>query len=180
MKGSSSIFISSPYRFDFKIATMALSGLPTRLILYFLLTLLVADSIIELALIVTTVRYDHKDHPMNVQGPDGRTVILKGKPLGLWTDQGHSSNGAAGTNLVLVGIIGFLLLTLRRKLARWVRAQDHGQQAIFLLTKHHAVPEAILPPANDMGGLLRPCTISHNRIARLYLQCYEEHIWTND
>jgi hypothetical protein len=101
---------------------MALSSLPTRLFLYFLLTLLVVDSVIELALIVTTVRYDHRDHPMNVQGPDGRTVILKGKPLGLWTDQGHSSNGAAGTNIVLVGIIGFLLLTLRRKLERSVGA----------------------------------------------------------
>jgi hypothetical protein len=78
------------------------------------------DSIIELSLIVTTVSYDHRDRPMNVEGPDGTPVILKGKPLGLWTDQGHTSNGAAGTNIVLVGIIGFLLLTLRRPLERAV------------------------------------------------------------
>jgi hypothetical protein len=100
---------------------MALSSLPTRTVLYVFLALLVIDSIIELGLIVTTVSYDHRDRPMNVEGPDGTPVILKGKPLGLWVDQGHTSNGAAGTNIVLVGIIGFLLLTLRRPLQRAVR-----------------------------------------------------------
>ena len=105
---------------------MALSTLPTRTILYVLLALLMIDSVIELGLIVTTVAYDHRDYPMNVQGPDGTPVILKGKPLGLWTDQGHSSNGAAGTNIVLVGIVGFLLLTLRTRLERWVCVCDRS------------------------------------------------------
>lgn len=99
---------------------MALSNFPRTTVLYTLLALLTIDSILELSFIVSTVAWDHRDHPMNVEGPDGTAVILKGKPLHLWTDQGHSSNGAAGTNIVLIGIIGFLLLGLRKRLNRMV------------------------------------------------------------
>ncbi|KIW00385.1 uncharacterized protein PV09_08094 [Verruconis gallopava] len=97
---------------------MALSSLPTRAVLYFLMAIMMVDALIEMSFIAATVAYLHRDHPMNVRGDNGQAVILKGKPAGMMVDQGHTSNGAAGTALILVGIVGFLLLTLRGVLQR--------------------------------------------------------------
>jgi hypothetical protein len=92
----------------------------TRTILYGLLAVLMVDALLEVGLIGSTVGFLHRDYPMNVRGPNGGTVILKGKPAGMMVDQGHTSNGAAGSALILVGLLGFLLLTLRTKLERVV------------------------------------------------------------
>lgn len=99
---------------------MAWQAPPTRRIMYALLALLTIDSLFELSFIVATVHWDHRDHPMNVAGPDGSAVILKGKPLGIGADQGHTSNGAAGTNIVLIGILGSILLGMRKRFDRMV------------------------------------------------------------
>jgi hypothetical protein len=96
----------------------------TRTILYALLAVLMVDSLIEVGFIGATVGSLHRDYPMNVREPNGKTVILKGKPAGLMVDQGHTSNGAAGTALILVGLLGFLLLTLQSKLERVVRTSS--------------------------------------------------------
>ncbi|KAI6859221.1 hypothetical protein KC343_g17202 [Hortaea werneckii] len=43
------------------------------------------------------------------------TFSLHGKPENLLVDQGHTSNGAAGTAFVLVSLLGFVALTLRSR-----------------------------------------------------------------
>ncbi|EME47702.1 hypothetical protein DOTSEDRAFT_123023, partial [Dothistroma septosporum NZE10] len=49
---------------------------------------------------------------------NGGTFPLHGKPVGLLVDQGHTSNGAAGTALVLIGMGGILALWLRSRATR--------------------------------------------------------------
>jgi hypothetical protein len=109
---------------------------PTRTILYTLLAALMIDALIEVGFIGATVGYLHRDYPMNVRAPNGGTVILKGKPGGMidHVNQGHTSNGAAGSALILVGLFGFLLLTLRGKLERVVRG-SMVQEMIKTLTQ---------------------------------------------
>lgn len=92
----------------------------TRTVLYVLLGLLMVDSLIEVGFIGSMVGYLHQDHPMKVMGANNVAVILKGKPGHMSVDQGHTSNGAAGTALMTVGLLGVLLLSLRTRLERSV------------------------------------------------------------
>jgi hypothetical protein len=84
------------------------------------LALLMIDAIIELSFISSMVAWLHSTAggEFEVIAPENQTTIsfsLHGKPKGLLINQGHTSNGAAGTAFVLVGIGGILVLTLRRR-----------------------------------------------------------------
>ena len=56
----------------------------------------------------------------DVSYPTGSTFGLRGHPVGLMVDQGHTSNGAAGTALILIGFGGLLVIWLERRRARKV------------------------------------------------------------
>jgi hypothetical protein len=82
---------------------------------------LMVDSAIELAMISSMVGYLHRSganrYPFEYSGGP---ASVPAKPAGLELNQGHTSNGAAGTALVGVCFGGFLILWLERKYARKV------------------------------------------------------------
>ena len=78
------------------------------------------DCLLEVAFIGSTVGYLHKDGIFTVFGPDNTVLQLLGKPLHISGNQGHTSNGAAGTGLILVGLLGLLILSNQLKLERSV------------------------------------------------------------
>ena len=49
---------------------------------------------------------------------DGTLATINAKPAGLLLNEGHTSNGAAGTALVLICFGGFLVLWLQRQRER--------------------------------------------------------------
>jgi len=94
-----------------------MAPLPTSLLLKISLALLLIDSIIELSFISSMVSWLHRragrDFLVNLS--NGTPFSLHGKPLDLLVDQGHTSNGAAGTAFVLIGLGGILALYIRGK-----------------------------------------------------------------
>lgn len=76
--------------------------------------LLMVDSIMELAFVSSMVAWLHAraggDFEINY---NGSSFQLHGKPKNLLVDQGHTTNGAAGTAFVLIGLGGILALYLR-------------------------------------------------------------------
>ena len=91
----------------------------TSNILYGAIALLTIDALMETAFIATMVSWLHrtagKGFLINYQGDQ---FLLQGKPLGLLADQGHASNGAAGTVYVVIGFGGLLALWLRSRQLR--------------------------------------------------------------
>lgn len=92
----------------------------TTKILLAAMVLLMIDGVVELAFIVSMVSWVHRraggDFIINYNGSD---FPLHGKPANDMVDQGHTSNGAAGTAIVVIALGGFLALSLRhRKLKR--------------------------------------------------------------
>lgn len=90
---------------------------PITALLYGFLALLTIDGIIEQAFIASMVRWLHVRAG---EGPfyiidDGNTFPVRVKPLVLAVNQGHASNGAAGTAYIAVGFGGFLALWLRSR-----------------------------------------------------------------
>lgn len=84
------------------------------------LALLMADAIIELSFISSMVAWLHSTAggEFEIIAPnmqDTMSFSLHGKPKNLLLNQGHTSNGAAGTAFVLVGLGGILVLTLRHR-----------------------------------------------------------------
>jgi hypothetical protein len=81
------------------------------------LVVLMIDSAIELALISSMVGYLHRSganrYPFDLT--DGTSALINAKPVGLLLNEGHTSNGAAGTALVLVCFGGFLVLFMQRR-----------------------------------------------------------------
>ena len=82
------------------------------------LALLMIDAIIELSFISSMVAWLHATAggEFQVIAPEMQDTMsfnLHGKPKNLLLNQGHTSNGAAGTAFVLVGLGGILVLTLR-------------------------------------------------------------------
>ncbi|CAK7271565.1 hypothetical protein SEPCBS119000_004667 [Sporothrix epigloea] len=88
------------------------------------LTALVADATIQLGFITSMVSYLHGGAPSGIYVVNtppsliasigaSPTYLLNGKPLHVVINQGHTSNGAAGSCVVLMGIIGALVLFLR-------------------------------------------------------------------
>ena len=84
------------------------------------LALLMVDAIIEMAFISSMVRWLHytaggEFEVIIPESADKMSFSLHGKPKNLLLNQGHTSNGAAGTAFVLVGLGGILVLTLRHR-----------------------------------------------------------------
>ncbi|KAM0706755.1 hypothetical protein Q7P35_006085 [Cladosporium inversicolor] len=84
------------------------------------LALLMIDAIIELSFISSMVAWLHSTAggEFEVIAPemqDKMSFNLHGKPRNLLLNQGHTSNGAAGTAFVLIGLGGILVLTLRHR-----------------------------------------------------------------
>ena len=92
---------------------------PLSLALKISIGFLMVDSIIELSFITSMVAWLHRragrDFDVNY---NGGTFPLHGKPVGLLVDQGHTSNGAAGTAFVLIGMGGILALWSRSRATR--------------------------------------------------------------
>jgi hypothetical protein len=93
-------------------------------LLYILLPILMIDSLLEVGFIGSTVGYLHKDPIFSIVGSQGSTLHLLAKPKNLSLNQGHTSNGAAGTALILVGLLGLLVLSCRGRLERKVRCES--------------------------------------------------------
>ena len=79
--------------------------------IYVALSVLMVDAVIEVAFIGSMVGFlhDRAGKFFTIDAPNG-TFDLHGKPKGLLADQGHTSNGAAGTAIVLVGWLGLLAI----------------------------------------------------------------------
>jgi hypothetical protein len=81
------------------------------------LVLLTIDSAIELALISSMVGYLHRSgankYPFDLG--NGASALINAKPVGLLLNEGHTSNGAAGTALILICFGGFLVLFTQRR-----------------------------------------------------------------
>ncbi|KAF3068394.1 hypothetical protein GL218_08330 [Daldinia childiae] len=76
--------------------------------------LLMVDSVIELAFVSSMVAWLHRTASKGfLFNYAGSTYHLAGDPVHIMTDQGHTSNGAAGTAFVLIGLGGILALLLR-------------------------------------------------------------------
>lgn len=88
---------------------------PLTLALMVAIAALLVDSIIELSQISIMVAWLHRRAGRDFDiHHSGNTYPLHGKPSGLLLDQGHTSNGAAGTAFVLIGMGGILALWLRQ------------------------------------------------------------------
>ncbi|EFX01909.1 hypothetical protein CMQ_4980 [Grosmannia clavigera kw1407] len=84
------------------------------------LGLLAIDAAIELGFVTSMVAFLHSGAPSGVyevrSSSSTSTYNISGVPLRLLVNQGHTSNGAAGTALVLICIVGVIALTGRRLL----------------------------------------------------------------
>jgi hypothetical protein len=96
--------------------TGAIIMLSARPLLYVALGLLMVVSIIELSFIPSMVGWLHGRASGTFSFEyNGTRYNLKGEPANLITDQGHTSNGAAGTAFVLIGCGGIIALILRNR-----------------------------------------------------------------
>jgi len=86
------------------------------------------DAAIEMAFLSRMVHWLN----LGAGGPypishDGGSFLLAAHPAHILTDQGHTSNGAAGTAFILVGLGGIVVLSARRlthtapKVPNWMR-----------------------------------------------------------
>ncbi|KAI2618562.1 hypothetical protein GGS26DRAFT_574396 [Hypomontagnella submonticulosa] len=76
--------------------------------------ILMVDSIIELSFVSSMVAWLHQRASQGFSfNYDGSAHFLAGLPANIMTDQGHTSNGAAGTAFVLIGVGGIVALSLR-------------------------------------------------------------------
>lgn len=105
----------------------------TTMLLYASIALLMLSSGLELALISSMVYWLHytAGGSFPVRYNDGTIFSLHGKPEGLLVDQGHTSNGAAGTAFVAVGLGGLLALYLHGRTLRT------GKMRGFSVFMHH-------------------------------------------
>lgn len=77
---------------------------------------LMVDAILELAFITSMVAWLHDTASGTFTvNFDGSTFELYGTPKHFLVDQGHSSNGAAGTAIVLIGFGAMLILWLQTR-----------------------------------------------------------------
>ena len=81
------------------------------------LILLAIDAAVNLALTSSMVAFLHKggQGPFEVAYPAGSTFQLAGHPANLLVNQGHTTNGANGTALVLVGFGGVIAMSLEHR-----------------------------------------------------------------
>lgn len=92
----------------------------SSLLLYIGIGVLMLDSIIELGFVSSMVGWLHRRAGGSFEiAYNGSTFSLHGKPENLLVNQGHTSNGAAGTAFVLVGMGGILILWMRSRANLW-------------------------------------------------------------
>lgn len=107
--------------------------------LFFALPVLMIDALIEVGFVGSMVGFlhDRAGKFFTIDASDG-TFNLHGKPVWLLVDQGHTSNGAAGTALVLVGVLGFLCIFMERRRASQVcfRPQREAVQRSQVTRSH--------------------------------------------
>lgn len=84
------------------------------------LIILMIDSAIELSFVSSMVGYLHRSgaNQYPFLSDDGTPAVINAKPKGLLLNEGHTSNGAAGTALVLICFGGFLTLWWQRRRER--------------------------------------------------------------
>ncbi|KAK5941470.1 hypothetical protein PMZ80_006749 [Knufia obscura] len=103
---------------------------PFSLPLYVAIGLLMVDSIIELSFVSSMVAWLHRRAGGSFEiAYNGSTYSLHGKPENELADQGHTSNGAAGTAFVLIGMGGILIL--------WMRSRPNMWQKGFVKVLYH-------------------------------------------
>jgi len=89
------------------------------LLLPILLGVLAIDTLIEVGFLGSMVGYLHQAHgdvPFQIAATSTTPQFgLYPKPAHLLVNQGHTSNGAAGTALILVSLLGFLVLYIERR-----------------------------------------------------------------
>ncbi|KAB5546941.1 hypothetical protein GE09DRAFT_1190823 [Coniochaeta sp. 2T2.1] len=88
---------------------------------------LMVDAILELAFISSMVAWLHSTASGSWRVyystmPDPVTFNFRGEPQHLLVDQGHTSNGAAGTAFVLIGVGGIISLWLRNRAGKFGHA----------------------------------------------------------
>ncbi|KIW67319.1 hypothetical protein PV04_06583 [Phialophora macrospora] len=100
--------------------------------LYVAMSVLMVDAVIEVAFVGSMVGFlhDRAGKFFTINAPSG-AFNLHGKPEGLLVDQGHTSNGAAGTALVLVGWLGLLTIWYERRRTSRTQATKHSGIFIF-------------------------------------------------
>jgi hypothetical protein len=82
------------------------------------LPILMLNSVLEVGFVGSMVGFLHdRAGDYFTINTDSGPVNLHGKPKGLLADQGHTSNGAAGTALILVGVLGLLTIFSERRRA---------------------------------------------------------------
>lgn len=101
---------------------------PTLTSLLVLIPILMIDAVIELSFICYIVAFLHgrATGTFSVDYPLGQTFKIQGHPSNLLKNQGHTSNGSAGTALVLVGIGGLMVIWLQKRGARIVSSQTQS------------------------------------------------------
>lgn len=91
------------------------------------LGLLMIVSTIELAFVSSTVAYLHRTGGETYLAMyNGRLVQVPGLPTNLSVNQGHTSNGTAGTGLIVIGWCGMLALWLRGRAALYHKRSVGG------------------------------------------------------
>ncbi len=87
-----------------------------------LVPVLMVDAIIELSFISAMVGFlkGRGSKSFEVSYPTGEIFELHGTPQNPLENQGHTSNGAAGTAFVLIGIGGLLAIWLQHRRMRAV------------------------------------------------------------
>jgi len=104
----------------------------TTTALYVSIGLLMVTCGIELAFISSMVYWLHYRAGKSFDVVyNGSVFSLHGKPVGLLVDQGHTSNGAAGTAFVAVSLGGLLALALHKQASRG------GRLRTFSTIMHH-------------------------------------------
>ncbi|KAI1618793.1 hypothetical protein EDD36DRAFT_43138 [Exophiala viscosa] len=119
-------FSASENKYNSRVARMQYTPL------YVALGLLMLDGVIEVGMVGSMVGFLHARAGkfFTVNASTG-TFDLHGKPVGLLVNQGHTSNGAAGTAVVLVGIIGLLVIWYEKRRARQTQMTGHSKVFLF-------------------------------------------------
>ena len=122
-----------------------------RIALSVALAILMLAAGLELASISSMVYWLHyragKDFTIAYQDS---TFSLHGKPENLLVDQGHTSNGAAGTAFVLVSLLGFVALAqLQKRTGALPGQRATGARGATSRTSPAAPPRARCKPAPE-------------------------------
>lgn len=109
-----------------------------------LLPILMVDAVIEVGFVGSMVGFlhDRAGRTFTIDWPQ-QTFELNGKPKGLLVNQGHTSNGAAGTALILVGVLGLLTIWWERRKSSSTRYSSH----LFVFWTTFTVLSALLTAA---------------------------------